>query len=197
MTGRSAAIAVAEVSAPHGVRGLLRFHLYDPDSQALRPGLKVELRPRGGPAGHVPSDLSFEIVRVEPVPGKATVRVQLAGVTDRDQAERLRGREVYVARSDLPALADDEFYLADTVGLPVERVRDDGSVQRLGVVVGVTSNGAQDLLEVEWTRPDGRRDTWLLPALPQFIGDLDGERLRVELPLGLLPDVLEAGGEAS
>ena len=68
--------------------------------------------------------------------------------------------------------------------------------QALGVVAGVTSNGVQDLLEVEWTRPDGRRDTWLLPALPQFIADLDGERLRVDLPLGLLPDALEEGGEA-
>lgn len=197
MTGRSAAIAVAEVSAPHGVRGQLRFHLYDPDSRALRPGLKVELRPRGGPSGHVSSDMSFEIVAVEYVPGKAAARVQLAGVTDRDYAERLRGREVYVARSDLPALADDEFYLADAIGLPVERVREGGGVQQLGVVVGVTSNGAQDLLEVEWTRPDGRRDTWLLPALPQFVVDLDAERLRVELPHGLLPDALEAGGEAS
>lgn len=197
MPGSSAAIAVAEVSAPHGVRGQLRFHLYDPDSRALRPGLRVELRPRGGPEGHVRPDMSFEIVTVEPVPGKSAVRVQLAGVTDRDHAERLRGREVWVARADLPALAEDEFYLADVIGLPVERALADGRTQALGVVAGVTSNGVQDLLEVEWTRPDGRRDTWLLPALPQFIVDVGPQRLRVDLPHGLLPDALEAGGEAS
>lgn len=197
MPGRSDAIAVAEVSAPHGVRGQLRFHLYDPDSRALRPGLRVELRPRGSSEGHARSDMSFEIVSVEPVPGKASVRVQLAGVVDRDHAERLRGREVWVARADLPALADDEFYLADAIGLPVERVLADGRTQALGTVAGVTSNGVQDLLEVEWTRLDGRRDTWLLPVLPQFIVDLDAERLRVDPPLGLLPEALEAGGEAS
>ncbi|PCC71703.1 16S rRNA processing protein RimM [Nannocystis exedens] len=200
MPGRSAAIAVAEVSAPHGVRGQLRFHLYDPASRALRRGLRVELRPPNSPEGHARSDMSFErfvILAVEPVPGKASVRVQLDGVTDRDHAERLRGREVWVARADLPALAEDEFYLTDAIGLPVERALADGRTQALGVVAGVTSNGVQDLLEVEWTRPDGRRDTWLLPALPQFIADLDGERLRVELPLGLLPDALEQGGEAS
>jgi 16S rRNA processing protein RimM len=119
------------------------------------------------------------------------VRVQFAGVADRDHAERLRGREVWVARADLPELDDDEFYLADTIGLPVERVLADGRVQQLGTVAGVTTNGVQDLLEVEWTRPDGRRDTWLLPALSQFLVDLDRERLRVEVPLGLLPDALD------
>lgn len=191
------AIAVAEISAPHGVRGQVRVHLFDPNSRALRPGLRVELRAPDGPEGHVQSDMSFEIVTVEPVPGRPAVRVKFAGVADRDQAERLRGREVWVARADLPALAPDEFYLTDAIGALVDRLLPSGEAQPLGVVAGVTSNGAQDLLEIEWTRPDGRRDIWLLPVLPQFIVDLDPQRLRVELPIGLLPDALEAaGGEA-
>jgi 16S rRNA processing protein RimM len=192
--GDKAALAVAEISAPHGVRGQVRVHLYDPDSRALRPGLRVELRPPGGPEGHVASGMSFEIVAVEPIPGKSSARVQLSGVVDRDHAERLRGRQVWVARADLPELATDEFYLADAIGLAVERALPDGSTQQLGVVAGVTSNGAQDLLEIEWTRPDGRRDTWLLPVVPHFIVDIDPRRLRVELPFGLLPDALDAAG---
>jgi hypothetical protein len=38
--------------------------------------------------------------------------------SDRDQAEALRGRELWLARKDLPALGKDEFYLADIIGLP-------------------------------------------------------------------------------
>lgn len=186
------AIAVAELTAPHGVRGWVRVHLYDPASAALRPGLHVELRPPEG--ARTSAAVATEILAVDPVPGKAVLRVHFAAIADRDRAEALRGYEVWVDRDDLPALDDDEFYLADTLGLPVERALPDGAVQPLGVVVGVTSNGMQDLLEVEWTRPDGRKDTWLLPALPQFIVDVDAARLRVELPLGLLPDALEAAG---
>lgn len=188
------AIAVAEISAPHGVRGQVRVHLYDPDSQALRPGLRVELRAPDGSKGPVSSDMSFEIVSAEPVPGRPALRVKFATVADRDHAERLRGRQVWVARADLPPLAADEFYLTDAIGVAVERLLPDGSAQPLGTVVGVTSNGAQDLFEVAWTRPDGRRDTWLLPVLPHFIVELDPQRLRVELPIGLLPDALEAAG---
>lgn len=183
------AIAVAEISAPHGIRGWVRVRLYDPDSTALRPGLRVELRP---PAGAHGTPMSAALAEVEPVPGKAVLRVRFTEVADRNLAEALRGHEVWVARDALPSLADDEFYLHDTIGLPVERELSGGRVQALGTVAGVTSNGAQDLLEIEWTRPDGRRDTWLLPVIPQFIADLDDRRLLVEVPLGLLPDALEA-----
>lgn len=189
--GDKAAIAVAECSAPHGVRGVLRVRLYDPASTALRPGLRVELRPPEGPSGHALQAMSCEILAVEPIPGRSSMRVQFAGVDDRDRAESLRGYQVWVQRDALPPLAEDEFYLEDIIGLPVERERPDGRVQRLGTIVGVTSNGAQDLLEIEWVRPDGRKDTWLLPALPQFLADIGEQRVRVELPLGLLPDPLE------
>lgn len=179
------ALAVAEVVAPHGIQGWLRVRLHDPSSTALRRGLVVTLRRPGA------DDLTRELLAVQPVPGKPALRVQIAGVTDRDAAEALRGRELWLARADLPPLRKDEFYLADVIGVPVERVRPDGSVQPLGTVVGLTSNGAQDLLEVEW-QPSGRRaDTWLMPVVAHFIVEL-GERLRVDLPDGMLPDELEA-----
>ncbi len=183
------ALAVGAVVGAHGVRGWVRVHLYDPNSSALRRGLVVTLRaPQQAPQ-------SLKLAAVEPIPGKPVCRVQLAGVTDRDQAEALRGRELWLARADLPALARDEFYLADIIGLPVERVGPDGRVQPLGTVVGLTSNGAQDLLEVEFQVEGRRPDTWLLPALPQFIVEVEG-RVLVDLPLGMLPDSLAGDDES-
>ncbi len=183
------ALAVAAVVGAHGVRGWVRVHLYDPNSSALRRGLAVTLR------APLQAPQSLKIAAVEPIPGKPVCRVQLVGVTDRDQAEALRGRELWLARADLPALARDEFYLADIIGLPVERVRPDGRVQPLGTVVGLTSNGAQDLLEVEFQVEGRRPDTWLLPALPQFIVEVEG-RVLVDLPLGMLPDSLAGDDES-
>jgi 16S rRNA processing protein RimM len=179
------ALAVAEVVAPHGIHGWVRVRLHDPASKALRKGLVVTLRRAGA------EDLERKLLSVEPVPGKPALRVQIAGVDDRDAAEALRGYELWLARADLPPLAEGEFYLADAIGLPVERVRADGSIQPLGTVVGLTSNGAQDLLEVEWHPPGRRADTWLMPMVPHFIVEL-GEHLRVDLPYGMLPDELEA-----
>lgn len=178
------ALAVAEIVAPHGIHGWVRVRLHDPASKALRRGLVVTLRKPGSTA------VARELLAVDPIPGKSACRVHIAGVDDRDAAEALRGHELWLARADLPPLTADEFYLADIIGLPVERVLPDGRVQPLGTVVGLTSNGAQDLLEVEWQPPGRRADTWLMPVVPHFIVEL-GERLRVDLPLGMLPDDLE------
>lgn len=178
------ALAVAEVVAPHGIQGWVRVRLHDPASKALRRGLTATLRRAGA------EDLTVKLLAAEPIPGKPALRVQLAGITDRDAAEALRGREFWLARADLPPLAPDEFYLADAIGRPVERMLPDGRVQQLGIVVGLTSNGAQDLLEIEWRPANRRADTWLLPVVPHFIAEF-AERLRVDLPLGMLPDELE------
>ncbi len=187
-TPRPDALAVAVIVGAHGIRGWVRIHLHAADSTSLRPGLRVTLRVVGA------ADRVVKLVAFERIPNKPLARVQFDGLTDRDEAEALRGAELWLARADLPPLAADEFYLADLIGLAVERVRPDGRVQPLGTVLALTSNGAQDLLEVEYQPPGRRPDTWLLPVLPQFITEIDG-RLRVDLPLGMLPDALADGDE--
>lgn len=183
-------LAVAVIVGAHGVRGSVRVHLHAPSSTSLRPGLTATLRAADSDAGA----RSLKISTVEPIPGKPMARVHFLGVEDRDAAEALRGREVWLARADLPPLRADEFYLADLIGLPVERLRAEGRMQQLGTVLALTSNGAQDLLEVEYQLPGRRPDTWLLPVLPQFIVELEG-RLRVDLPIGMLPDALADGDD--
>jgi 16S rRNA processing protein RimM len=107
------------------------------------------------------------------------VRIWLAGVGDREAAERLRGCDLAVARADLPPLREGEFYLADAVGLSV--LQDE---RELGRVVAVTSNGAQALLEVESGSP---RRRWLFPAVPELLRGIDERGVHVELPPGLGP----------
>ena len=179
-------LTVGYVAGVHGIHGLVRVQLHDPDSVAVRPGAQLLLVDESG------SFDTHRVESVEPVPGKRGLfRVRLAGVDDRNQAETLVRRTVEVERDALPPLHDDEFYLADAVGLAVRRVRADGSHEDLGRVVGLSSNGAQDLFEVQWHDAGGQAHSWLLPVLPQFVRDVDDERVLVEVPLGFLPEALE------
>jgi len=77
-------------------------------------------------------------------------------VTDRNAAEALRGTELSVPRSELPPLAEGEYYHADLVGQ--DAVSSTG--EALGRIVEVVDYGAGDLIEIE--RPDGRR--FLVPV---------------------------------
>lgn len=187
---------VGVITKPHGIRGGLEAHLFDPESEALAEGRTITLVLKNGPrAGAIVDD--FRIVESASVPGSpGRVRLTLEGIDDRNAAERLRGCGIEVARADLPALDEDEFYVADTIGKFVHRrlpgdavVADDVVV--VGKVVGLVTSGPQDLLEVRYRDRNGRARTWLLPVAAGFVVDV-GEVVLVELPDGFLPDDLEA-----
>lgn len=168
------------IAGVHGVRGALRAKLFNAESTTLEPGLELHLRERGGGAGE-----RYEVLRVAPKPGGDFVRLWLVGVDGRDAAEALRGRELWVERSQLPALEDDEFYLADLIGQLVVR-EGAAELESLGEIVGVTSNTAQDLLCV---RLDGRE--WLLPAIAPFIVAIDERGVVVDVHDDMLPEPSE------
>lgn len=181
-------LEIGFILGAHGIRGGLRVGLHDPDSDAV-----VEGRVLAVLAPRAPTEvLRTRVLQAAAVPGQAgKLRVVLEGVGDRNQAEMLKGHRLAARREDLPTLAEDEFYLADAIGLPVARRRGEG-LQALGTIVGFTSNGAQDLFEVEWRRPSGRPEVWLLPVLPGFLLEVEPSGVLVDLPEGMLPDELES-----
>ena len=126
-----------------GVKGEIRITTFTEDPLALvRYGAFV--RADGAPA------LTLTGGRL----AKGGIVARAAEVADRDQAEALRGLELYVPRTALPQTDEDEFYLADLIGLAV---RDQGGAA-LGTVKSVDNFGAGDLLEI--APPDGGASWW-------------------------------------
>jgi 16S rRNA processing protein RimM len=164
------------VAGAHGVLGGLKVKLFNPDSTAIDVGVSLVFRLPNGNAR------TLVVSRVAATPGTGVLRVWLDGVTGRESADALRGHELWIDRAELPALGDDEYYLADLVGLEVVRERS-GVSESLGRITGVTSNTAQDLLCV---RLRGRE--WLLPALPPFIVAIEAHRVLVDVHDDMLPD---------
>ena len=119
--------------------------------------------------------------------GKGVVLVRVEGVKDRDAAQALHGTELYVDRSVLPALEEEEtFYHADLVGLRVE----DRDGRMLGTVRSVENYGAGDLLDVEGADGKSLLLAFTRQAVPEV--DLAGGRL-VAVP----PAELEVPAEPS
>jgi 16S rRNA processing protein RimM len=98
---------------------------------------------------------------------------KLEGVESREQAKALKGRPVSVPRDALPAAAQGTYYWTDLVGLEV--VNAQGLL--LGVVQGMFSNGAHDVMELS-----GDKRERLLPFVPAVVRhvDLEGRRIEVE-----------------
>ncbi len=98
-------------------------------------------------------------------PAKGGLVAQVQEAANRDQAEALRGLELYIPRDALPAPADDEFYLVDLIGLAVR----DSSGAAIGSINSVDNFGAGDLLEIA---PEDGGPSWWLPFTKETVPEV-------------------------
>jgi len=161
-------VCLGQIGAAHGVRGEVRLRSFTADPAAI-----ASYGPLESEDGRI-----FEIETMRPAKGHFVAT--LAGIADRNAAERLVNIKLYVPRERLPAPDEvNEFYHADLVGLAVV----DRSGLKRGTVIAIHNFGAGDLIEV---RPEAGDKTELLPfdaaTVPEV--DLAAGRLVVELPAG-------------
>ena len=121
---------------------------------------------------------SFTVKLTRPVAGGLGAR--LSGVATKEQADALKGTELFVDRERLPSLPDDEYYYSDLIGL---QVRDTGGAV-IGQVTAVHNHGAGDLLEIFLSGP---KTALLLPFTIATVPTVDvaGGSVVVDVPEGL------------
>ena len=160
----SALICVARIGAAHGVRGAVKLWTFTEDPLAVR---------RYGPLVAKDGKRQFEIAQVREA--KDHLVATFKGVTTRDEAERLNGIELYVAREKLPATDEDEYYHADLIGLAA--VTTDGDM--LGRVLAIHNFGAGDIIEIAPLKGA----TMLLPFTNAVVPEVDLKAGRVVIAL--------------
>ena len=161
----AAPICVARIGAAHGVRGAVKLWTFTEDPLAVQ---------RYGPLTTKDGARQFEVTYAREA--KDHLVATLKGIVTREDAERLNGLELYVAREKLPATDDDEYYPADLIGLAAVTTAD----APLGRVVAIHNFGAGDIIEI--APPQG--STLLLPFTNAVVPtvDLAGGRVVIELP---------------
>jgi 16S rRNA processing protein RimM len=132
MTGERL-LLVGRVAGAFGVKGEVRITAYTDDPVALVRYRQL-MRADGSPA------LTLTGGRAQ----KGALVGRADEIVSREDAEALRGLELYVSRDALPAPEEDEFYLADLIGLAA--VDPDGAP--IGRIKDVRNFGAGDLLEI-------------------------------------------------
>lgn len=145
-------VCVGAVLGAHGVRGEVRIKSF-----TRRPEDVASF----GPVETEDGARRFTVKVTRQV--KDGVAASLSGISDRDAAQALKGCRLYVPRSALPELPEeDEYYLADLIGLAVRWT--DGP-QEEGKVIAVHNFGAGDLIEIELAAPDAGPEpqTLMLP----------------------------------
>ena len=161
----AAQICVARIGAAHGVRGAVKLWTFTQDPLAVK---------AYGPLMTKDGARQFEVTHAREAKGHLVAT--LKGIATRDEAERLNGIELYVAREKLPATDEDEYYHADLIGLAAAT----SAGEPLGRVTAIHNFGAGDIIEI--APPHG--PTLLLPFTNAVVPsvDLAAGRVVIELP---------------
>lgn len=126
-------ILVGKIVAPQGIRGEVRVQTFT-DTPVDFKKLKIKsMRFNDG---------DFKFVRT--VPNSNVIIAKISGIDDRNAAETLRGTELFIERSALPDLKENEFYQADLIGFEVVR-----NGTKIGVVDCFQNYGAGDIIELD------------------------------------------------
>ncbi len=156
---------MARIGAAHGVRGAVKLWTFTEDPLAVK---------TYGPLTTKDGARQFEVTHAREAKGHLVAT--LKGIATREEAERLNGVELYIARDKLPATDENEYYHADLIGLAAVNAAN----EPLGRVIAIHNFGAGDIIEI--APPQGA--TLLLPFTNAVVPsvDLAGGRVIIALP---------------
>jgi len=149
-------LAIGKIIRAHGLRGELSVMLLTDFPERFENMEWVYLG----------NELEAEAYRLESHRWhKGRILLTLSGVTDRNQAEQLRGQLVQVPLEEAMPLPEGKFYLYELIGLQVMSTEG----ERLGAIANILETGANDVYVVE----DDGQEKLLLPAIPDVVQSID------------------------
>lgn len=175
-------VLVAEIVGGHGVKGRARLRCFTENPQTV------------GQLNPILNDQGVEFKLKPTGVWKAGIIVEIEGIRRREGVEPLVGTKLYVPRSSLPDLGEEEFYHEDLIGL--EARGSEG--EKVGVVTAMFNFGGGDAIEVDMLDGQGKVVYPFTKAVVPLIDVANG--FVVLEPPAFLPDdqqeqEAEGGGE--
>lgn len=164
-------LQVGVISSTHGVCGEVKVFPTTDDVKRFKKLKKVILD-----TGKEQLPLEIEGVKFF----KQFVILKFRGIDNINDIEKYKGRDLWIPREEAQELDEDEYYIADLLGMKV--LLEDGS--EFGTLKNVMETGANDVYIVDSVE----HGEVLLPAIKECILDVDIETntMTVHLMKGLL-----------
>ncbi|MBI4356476.1 MAG: 16S rRNA processing protein RimM [Gammaproteobacteria bacterium] len=145
-------LEIGRIKGPHGVKGMLQIKSYTEPYDNLLKYCPLHIR-----WNDRIETLPLERTRLSP--SHKTLLAFTPGCRSRDQALQWKGRSIVLERKELPALAPQQFYWSDLIGLNV--VTTEG--EALGIIQTLLPTGAHDVLVVHG------KGEHLIPYIPNSV----------------------------
>ncbi len=164
-------LKVGVITSTHGVRGEVKVFPTTDDPARFRKLRKVILD-----TGKESLSLTIQNVKFF----KQFVIVKFEGIDDINDSEKSKKYPLDVSREDAVPLEEDEYFIADMIGLAAET--EDG--EYFGILKDVIITGANDVYVID----SERHGEVLIPAIKECILDVDvrSGRMKIHLMDGLI-----------
>ena len=147
---------IAKIKCAHGLDGKLKLYVISDIIERFEKGNTVYLK-----TGE--NYTKYTIDSFQPVK-KRDALLKLEGVNNRNSAELLDGKEIFISTSDAKSirheLGDDTFFYNDIIGCQV-RYKD----KNFGIVADIMEGGAGDILVIE----SNDKKTVLIPFVDSMV----------------------------
>lgn len=164
-------LQVGVISSTHGVRGEVKVFPTTDDVTRFRQLKKVHLD-----TGREMLPLEIQNVKFF----KQFAILKFKGIDNINDIEKYRGKSLMIDREDAVDLDEDEYFIADMIGMKV--CTEDGS--EFGTLKDVMETGANDVYIIDSLE----HGEVLIPAIKECIldVDMDEERMTIHLMEGLV-----------
>lgn len=153
-------IEVGKITGTHGIRGEMRLDAWCDSPEFLSRFKRLYLTPDGSEMWDKCTCRPHKNIAIVKVPHIDTV----------EQAERFRGKTVYIDRSDAK-LPDGKYFVQDLIGCAVI---DADSSEQYGEISDVSKTGANDVWHI-----NSERGEYLIPVIPDVVISVEIDRSRV------------------
>ena len=163
-------LEIGKVVSTHGLRGELRVDPWCDSPQFLCQFKTLYLK-----KGETKLSVSSR-------PHKTIVIVKAKGIDTIEEAEKLRGRVLYINRSDA-RLAPGEYFIQDLMGLDVIDI---DTSKSYGKITDVLKTGANDVYQVT----DEKKKDYLIPVIDDVVKEIDisGGKVLIKPLKGIFDD---------
>ena len=128
-----ATICIGVISSPHGIKGAVKIKAHTSSPLLIKKfknfsdksGKKINLTVTS-------ATNDFALAKID-------------GVETRNQAEELKGTEIFISRDEMSPTEEGEFYFFDLIGLEVRS----STGQIIGEITGIYNFGAGDIVEIK------------------------------------------------
>ena len=163
-------LQVGAITSTHGIRGEVKVFPTTDDPARFKKLKKVILD-----TGKRQIDMEIQSVRFF----KQFVIVKFKGIDNINDVEQYKGSSLFVSRENAVSLEENEYYIADLIGMEV--FTEEG---HFGIVKDVMETGANDVYIVD-SKEHGE---FLIPAIHDCILDVDlyEQKMTIHLLPGLI-----------